>query len=249
MIRYSLLFFVIILIGCKNTPRDAAKDYCNCLQSRFHQIKHKTLSDTTHTFVVCDSVVAMHYDELYTIYKEKNPSVTKKDSAIKFLMEFVDLRLEFCCSYIGNCDTINISFLDSIRNAYSSYIINENVKPIDLISHLSIIYKNQYFEHQHKYEIQEHIQLVSLDENGTNNSSFYYENVDFKNSKDLDSLIYLLEDNNYNAKISKTIGCFKRINQNSILLCYYDKFDFDKMKGIINNSFQGTPIINLLDSR
>jgi hypothetical protein len=102
--RYYLIFIVLIagLFGCgtNSRPEQAAKEYCVCLQQQYDYNV-----DTPNAFYNCDSIVAIHYGELYTYYRDKNANSVEWDSASKFHSKLVELRLRNCCTLIGNCDT------------------------------------------------------------------------------------------------------------------------------------------------
>jgi hypothetical protein len=239
-----ILFFLfalvaIISMSCNvNRPRKAADDYCECLRKEF-----VSSVDTESAFVHCDSMIAMKYEELYAYYSQVNVTALKGnwDSVSKFYSNFSNFRQKDCCNLIGNCDTFD--FADSIEHTFTTYFRKNSIKQLDFIKFLldSCVRGNDAY----KYGIRTNDKIVSLIEDRDIESTFYYEIVEFEDSVELNSLIYLIEHSNCLVRRSSRVRSYKRIDKTTIFLCNYDHFDFEKMKKLIVKTFRGGPIVTI----
>jgi hypothetical protein len=113
MRRYHSLFILLALSLCscyRNKPEEAAKEYCDCLQKQYdNNINEKDAWGN------CDSIMATRYKEFYTYYFDKKAGSPEWDSAAIFHNEVTRLRLRYCCKLIGNCDTANTNYTDSLQ--------------------------------------------------------------------------------------------------------------------------------------
>lgn len=238
--RYWYILLTTIFFSCNtNSPEEAAKEYCECLNQQY-----SNRVDTRTAFGYCDSLIAMRYKELHTYCLDKNPSEANWRSAVDFYNKFFDVGLRNCCALIGNCDTF--SFRDSLIKHFSTYFFREDNETIDYVRVL--LRASLDTDIIHKYKIDDGKQLLSLSAKNRDSSCFNYEIVIFDNKRLADSVIALIRNHTCQQKLPLRIMSYKRIDDSTLFLCNYYNFDFDRMKSLLDRTFRGSPTQDVGDN-
>lgn len=89
------VFCIIVLLqlfACQsNRPRDAAKAYCKCYESKLKLGRSKAKING-----LCVFELASQYKELYINYVDKEDTSISWDDVVKFYYSYTDYKKELC---------------------------------------------------------------------------------------------------------------------------------------------------------